>query len=214
MKKGVLLVICLFFMAGCSDISNDSIDTILNQGIHSNTTLANVYRTGYKYYLPNGMKTIRSQDFNEIVYTEKYPFYLYVDVVSYFNRVKELYEESEDYYYSSRLEYGDKFGYLQIKSLGNDKYFVEIMYNYAKIEVIVIEKDIKGCVAYAIAILDSVTYNDTVLGSLMGDNVLNSNELEYNIFETAKSESNYLEIVEQYDQYKKEDEVPDTDFIK
>jgi len=214
MKKGILLVICLFFMAGCSDITSHSIDEILNDGIQSNTTLANVYRTGYKYYLPNGMKTIHSKDFNEIVYTEKYPFYLYVDVVSYFNRVKVDYEESEDYYYSSRLVHGDKFGYLQVKSLENDKYFVEIMYNYAKIEVIVAEKDIKGSLAYAMAILDSVTYNDTVLGSLMGDNVLNSNELEYNIFETAKSESNYLEIVEQYDQYKKEDEVPDTDFIK
>lgn len=214
MKKGIILVACLFFMAGCSDISSESLDTILNQGMNSNVSLSNIYRTGYKYYLPNGMKTIHSNDYNEVVYTEKYPYYLYVDVVSYFNRVKATYEESDQFYFSKRLENGNKFGYVQIKSLENDKYFVEIMYNYAKIEVIVVEKDIKGSIAYAIALLDSVTYNDTVLGSLMGDNVLNSNELEYNIFETAKSESNYLEIVEQYDQYKEEDEVPDTDFIK
>ena len=214
MKKGLLLIICVFFLSGCSKIQNDSIETILSRGISSTVSLANVYRTGYKYYLPSGMKTINSHDYNEVVYNEKYPFYLYVDVVRYFNKVKEGYEENKDYYYSTKIANGNKFGYLQIKSLENGKYFVEIMYNYAKIEVIVAEKDIKGSVAYAIAILDSVTYNDTVLGSLMGDNVLNSNELEYNIFETAKSESNYLELVEQYDQYKDEDEVPDTDFIK
>ncbi len=48
----------------------------------------------------------------------------------------------------------------------------------------------------------------------MGDNILSSNELEFNIFETAKTESNYLEIVEQYDQYKDHEDVPDMDFIK
>ncbi len=214
MKKCLLLIVCCFFLAGCSSTFDESIDTLLKNGITSNVSITNIYRTGYKYYLPNGMKTIDSHDYNEVIYNEKYPFYLYVDVVSYFHRVRVDYEESDAFYYSKAIQYQDHFGYLQVKQLENDKYFIEIMYNYAKIEVIVTEKDIKGSIAYAIAILESVTYNDTVLGSLMGDNVLNSNELEYNIFETAKSESNYLEIVEQYDQYKNEDEVPDTDFIK
>lgn len=214
MRKAVLLVLCFFFLCGCSKIEKESLDSILASGMNHDVELSNVYRTGYKYYLPNGLKTINSHDYNEVVYSEKYPYYLYVDVVSYFNKVREEYVPNDDFYYSTVLSQGEKFGYLQVKSLENDKYFIEIMYNYAKIEVIVTEKDIKRSVAYAIAILDSVTYNDTVLGSLMGDNVLNSNELEYNIFETAKSESNYLEIVEQYDQYKNEDEVPDTDFIK
>lgn len=214
MKKCILLVFCFFFLVGCSSIQDESLDSILTEGMNSTVSLSNVNRTGYKYYLPNGMKSIDSHDYNEVVYSDKYPFYLYVDVVSYFHHVTGTYEESQDYYYSKALLKDNKFGYLQVKSLENNKYFIEIMYNYAKIEVIVAEKDIKRSVAYAIAILDSITYNDTVLGSLMGDNVLNSNELEYNIFETAKSESNYLEIVEQYDQYKENDEIPDTDFIK
>lgn len=213
MKKGILLVICLFFMAGCSDITSHSIDEILNDGIQSNTILANVYRTGYKYYLPNGMKTIQSKDFNEIVYTEKYPFYLYVDVVSYFNRVKVDYEESEDYYYSSRLVHGDKFGYLQVKSLENDKYFVEIMYNYAKIEVMVENDEIENTIAYAMTILSSISYHDEVLKNMMGENVLKSNELEHNIFESAETESEYLQIVEEYGQYEEEN-VVDPDFIR
>lgn len=214
MKKIALLCMLLLCLTGCSSIKEESLEEIVHSGMNSNVSITNVYRTGYKYYLPNGMKTINSKDYNEIIYNDKYPFYLYVDVVSYFNKVIATYEENKSYYASMALKQEDQFGYLQVKSLSNDKYFVEIMYNYAKIEVIVTEKDIKESVAYAMAILESVTYNDTVLGSLMGDNVLNSNELEYNIFETAKSESNYLEIVEQYDQYKDDDEVPDMDFIK
>ncbi|MCI8394755.1 MAG: hypothetical protein HFH86_04685 [Bacilli bacterium] len=214
MKKIILLLMFLFFFSGCSNLKEESLDSILNLGVTSNVAISNVNRTGYKYYLPKGIKNIDSKDYNEIIYSDKYPFYLYVDVVSYFNKVQEKYVEKNDFFYSKAIYYQDKYGYLQIHNILEDKYFVEIMYNYAKIEVIVTEKDIRETVAYAIAILESITYNDTVLGSLMGENVLNSNELEFNIFETAKSESNYLEFVEQYDQYKNNDEVPDMDFIK
>ena len=201
-------------LSGCTSVSQESLDHILATGMTSNINITNVYRTGYKYYLPKGMKNITSHDYNEVIHSDRYAYYLYVDVVSYFNKVREEYQENKDMYYSKALYKGNYFGYLQIKSLEDDKYFVEIMYNYAKIEVIVTEEDIKESLAYAIAILESITYNDTVLGSLMGDNVLNSNELEFNIFETAKSESNYLELVEQYDQYNDNDEVPDMYFIK
>ena len=214
MKKIMLLGLLVCLVSGCSSVQKESIDKILNDGMVSHVSITNVYRTGYKYYLPKGMKNISSQDYNEIIYSEKYPFYLYVDAVSYYNKVRMDYQKKSDYYYSAPLKFNEHFGYVQVKSLENNQYFVEIMYNYAKIEVIVTEEDIKESLAYAIAILESITYNDTVLGSLMGDNVLNSNELEFNIFETAKSESNYLELVDQYDQYNDNDEVPDMYFIK
>ena len=214
MKKILLLSLLLFCLTGCSSVQNETLENIVIQGMTSNVDITNVYRTGYKYYLPKGLKNITSHDYNEVIYSERYAYYLYVDVVSYFNKIREEYQEDSQYYFSKALYKGNQFGYLQIKSLEDDKYFIEIMYNYAKIEVIVTEKDIKKSVAYAMAILESVTYNDTVLGSLMGDNILSSNELEFNIFETAKTESNYLEIVEQYDQYKDHEDVFDMDFIK
>lgn len=214
MKKIFLILFMTLWISGCTKIQNQSLEEIADKGIHSSVKITNMNRTGYKYYLPNGMKAVTKKDYNEVICNDKYPFYLYVDVISYYNKVKANYEVNSKYYQSFALSNGDKFGYLQIKSLENKKYFIEIMYNYAKIEVIVTKRDIEESVAYAIAILDSVTYIDTVLGSLMGDNVLNSNELEYNIFDTAKTESNYLEIVEQYDQYNEKDKVPDMDFIK
>ena len=214
MKRIFLLCILVMLVTGCTSIKSSEISSIVNKTLSSVLNITNTNRNGYSYYLPRGISVKSTKSFNERLEDDLYQYYLYVDVVSYNNKTGFKYTKNNAAYFSSNLENNGKYGYIEINNYTNNQYLIEIMYNYAKIEVIVAEKDIKGSLAYAMAILDSVTYNDTVLGSLMGDNVLNSNELEYNIFETAKSESNYLEIVEQYDQYKKEDEVPDTDFIK
>ena len=134
--------------------------------------------------------------------------------IIYYNKIKEDYEEKEDVVYSQKIAHGDNFGYLEIKNTLNDKYFIEIMYNYAKIEVIVEKEDAKESIAYAMSILSSIKYQDTVLASLMDEDVLTSNETLHNIFETAQTESGYLEIVEEYGQYEEDNETVDPDFIR
>ena len=117
--------------------------------------------------------------------------------------------------YSKSLKNGDSFGYIEIKNTSNDKYFIEIMYNYAKIEVIVDEKEANVAIAYATSILSSIQYQDTVLEGLMGDDALSANEVEHNIFESADTESEYLEIVEEYGTYEEEsNSTVDPDFIR
>ena len=64
------------------------------------------------------------------------------------------------------------------------------------------------------SILSSINYQDTVLTSLMGEDILKSNEVQHNIFETAQTESGYLEIVEEYGQYEEKEEIVDPDFIR
>ena len=89
------------------------------------------------------------------------------------------------------------------------------MYNYAKIEVIVDEEEANVAIAYATSILSSIQYQDTVLEGLMGDDALSANEVEHNIFESADTESEYLEIVEEYGTYEEEsDSTVDPDFIR
>ena len=46
----------------------------------------------------------------------------------------------------------------------------------------------------------------------MGEDVLSTSEVEHNIFETAKTESDYLQIVEEYGVY--EEKEIDPDFIR
>lgn len=214
MKKVIILCIFIICLSGCTSTKEESLENILAYGMTSNVSITNVYRTGYKYYLPRGMKNITSQDYNEVIYSDQYAYYMYVDVVSYFNSVREEYEENEEYYYSKALFKGNLFGYLQIKSLEEDKYFVEIMYNYAKIEVIVDKENIPNILLYGMSILSSISYQDEVLANLMGEDALKANEVVYNIFESAETESEYLQIVEEYGQYEEKDEIVDPDFIR
>ena len=152
-------------------------------------------------------------DYNETLEDSSHKYYFYVDVVSYYNRVIENYEVNPEAYYSKVINYQDKYGYIEINKWKNGKYLLEIMYNYAKIEVIVEESFLKEAVSYAMVILASVKYNNNVLENIVGENVLTSKEIEFNIFETKKSESNFLKVSEE-DIYEDNDTVKDPDLVK
>ena len=215
MKRKIGCVLLLLFMcSGCTVIQSSSYEEILQEAVNKNTVTTNVSRVGYKYYLPKGMRLLEHEESNELLAHNEDVYYLYVDYISYYNKIKEDYEEKEDVVYSQKIAHGDNFGYLEIKNTLNDKYFIEIMYNYAKIEVIVEKEDAKESIAYAMSILSSIKYQDTVLASLMDEDVLTSNETLHNIFETAQTESGYLEIVEEYGQYEEDNETVDPDFIR
>ena len=192
MKK-ILIIICLLFITGCSDIRKQSYDDIINN-IATRANKDNVYRTGYSYYLPRGMQVADSTLYNESITDARYKYYLYVDIVSYYKKVTKDYTINNNALVSKKLEYDGKFGYVEVNLLKNDKYLVEIMYNYAKIEVIVDKSNLNEAMLSIINILKSVEYNDSIIANLMGDDVLNFSEEEFNIFNTKGSESNYLTV--------------------
>ena len=209
MKK-VLIIICLLFITGCSDIRKQSYDDIINN-IATRANKDNVYRTGYSYYLPRGMQVADSTLYNEAITDARYKYYLYVDIVSYYKKVTKDYSVSNNALVSKKLEYDGKFGYVEVNLLKNDKYLVEIMYNYAKIEVIVDKSKCKEAMLSIINILKSVEYNDSIIANLMGDDILNFNEEEFNIFNTKGSESNYLTVDNDYKE--EEEKIFDPDLI-
>ncbi len=213
-KKIIFLGLILCLASGCTTIKNSSYEQILEQAMSSNTNITNTARSGYKYYIPKGLRLLDEEGSNEILTDGNSIYYLYVDYISYYNKIKSSYEEKENVIYSKRLENGDLFGYIEIKNTQNNQYFIEIMYNYAKIEVIVAEEKVTDAIAYSMSILTSVQYQDTVLTSLMGEDVLSSNEVVHNIFETAQTESGYLEIVEEYGTYEETEDTVDPDFIR
>ncbi len=212
MKKIFLIVVLCILVCGCVDINKSSIDEILTDSLNSELKFYNTNRNGYKYYIPKGVKTLGKNDYNELLSDGTYKYYMYVDVLSYYNKVNFDYIKKTNVYYSNVLKNDDKFGYLEIKKMKNEKYLIEIMYNYAKIEVMVEESDINKTIANAISILSSVEYNDTILENLLGNNKLSFSNEEFNIFETAETESNYLNYVEKYDNYEN-DNNHDNDFI-
>ena len=153
MKKLFLLGFVLIFLSGCTSIENSSIGGILSDSINSRVDTTNVNRNGYRYYLPKGLFIKSSKEFNEIISDQKYLYYLYVDIVSYDSEVGFSYMVNQDAYYSANLVNQNKNGFIEINNYENDQYLIEIMYNYAKIEVVAYERDIKKVVAYAMSIL-------------------------------------------------------------
>ena len=140
-------------------------------------------------------------------------YYLYIDIISYLNKKESPYVINEKSLYSDSISHQNKSGYIEINEQ-KEKYLVEIMYNYAKIEVMVDEKDLKKSVSNAIIILSSIKYNDGILENLTKENVLSYSEENVDIFSTnGKEKSNFLEYVETYDA-DDENSVPDYDLIK
>ncbi len=219
MKKALLLLTLTFLLSGCMNLKESSYEDIIASALENKKmSFHNTTSQGYNYYLPRGLIVLEDQNNNITLKSEKYNLYLYVDLISYYNKIGNNYQVNSSSYYSQSILNNDKFGYVEINLRENDKYLIEIMYNYAKIEVIVNNKDIKEMLSYAISLLSSISYNDKIIENMIGEDILNYNENEYNIFETASSDVNL-----KYDQEELEEErekidanhsdVPDTDLI-
>ena len=207
MKK-IILILAVIILTGCTSIDNISYDEIISEIVSSKYEIYNENRSGYKYYTPCNISSNDTIDYNEILEDDSYRYYFYVDVVSYYNRVIESYEVDNNAFYSKAINYQDKFGYIEINEVSNNKYLLEIMYNYAKIEVIVDKYDLPKAISNSLIILSSVKYNSEILETIVGENILTSKEIEFNIFETKKTESNFLEV-EANNIYVEEENDPD-----
>ena len=212
MKKIVVLIMIIVLVSGCANIKNNDLDKLIDEVQNSKLNLSNRYRRGYKYYLPTGMYVKSTLDFNELIINENIKYYLYVDVVSYYNNIKNEYIINKEAYISKDISYNDIDGYLEVNQI-EDKYLIEIMYNYAKIELIVNNDDLKEGIINSFIILSTIRYNDDVIESIMGTDVLNFKEEKLSIFDIKGNESNFLEYIEKFDTYEEDAEIPDLDLI-
>lgn len=203
--KLFLLSTLIVLLSGCSlvYIDSESIDDIVNL-LGKKTNLKNVSLEGYSYFLPQGVNLKESIKANSVLYYNGYKMYLYADYLSYYHKVENKYNVSQNSYYSKKFTKNNIDGYLEINEI-NNKYFIEFMYNYCKIEGYVEKENLNKTLTNMAYILNSVKYNDKVLKSLIGEHYLNYNSETFNIYKANGSESsNYLDIAEQYDQGRKE----------
>ena len=212
MKKLLFIFITVFFITGCTQIKTKSYDEIVNSALTQKYKYVNIYREGYNYYIPKGLKVSLNTETSDIITDNKYNYYLYVDRISCHNKVANNYQIDRNAYYSNIYNYEDKSGYLEITGLQNNKYLIEIMYNYAKIEVIVDKDDINTSLGYAVTILSSIKYNDKVIANLLDKGDTDFKEEEYDIFSTVSNDSNVLKFKETYTE-EENDNIPDTDLI-
>lgn len=209
MKKIFLLLCLCILITGCTNINDSNIDDILNLTFNTKVNTLSVNRQGYRYYLPRGLSIKSSKKMNEVLTDQKYYYYFYIDTVSYSHKTEFNYNKNNNAYYSKSLEFDDKFGYIEINKYKNNRFLIEIMYNYAKIEVIVDETDINKVVSYAMVVLKSITYNDDVIKNNLNNSEFKSTEEKFNIFEIVGSE-NYIEFQEDEEI---EDGIKDPDYV-
>ena len=205
-KKIFILLIAILTLTGCTNLTNMSIDEVVDVMLENDTNLSNNVFEGYKYYIPKGLKLLEKDEYNASLKDEyNNTYYFYIDVVSYYNKEEIDYEVNKKAYFSKELNYNKKKGYLEITKIEDtDRYFIEYMYNYGKIEAFVKENEIKSAIINMSSILKSLEFNRTVLESLIGNNVLNYKEDTYDVMKpkgSTATKDTYLEYEERYGIY-------------
>lgn len=194
MKK-ILLLCCLLLLSGCSIVRIDTndVDNIVSVVLSKNNDLYNQIGKGYKYYIPRGVSYIDTNEYNDVLYSDGNYYYLYIDIVSYYYNVVKEYQENKDAYYSKIIDINGKKGYLEINKQPNDRYFIEFMYNYSKIEVEADYEDINNIILNTSYILSTVKFNDKVIKVILDEQFLVSEE-KYDIFTSKKETDDFLKL--------------------
>lgn len=212
-KKLLVVLISIIFLTGCTNINDFSYDDILNL-IGKNIKSTNVYRNGYKFYLPKGMN-LEDASFNyAIVSSLKSNYYVYFDLIAYNQNKLSTYEINPNAVYSKKILNNDIDGYMEINLQENNQYLIEIMYNYAKIEVMVDKDEINEVLINSINILNSIKYDSIVIEKLLKDDKLNYTEEIFDMFAKKKNNSNILNYSETTEDVSSgEIDIKDTDFL-
>ena len=214
-KKLWVFVFSILLISGCSinKIVDNRIPTTLNTILYSKNNLQNVFMNGYSFYLPKGLKIIDKSDYNLKINDKKNNYYLYIDTIAYYYHMPNTYEKKNDRYFSEIINNDGKIGYVDIVEYQN-KYFVVLMYNYAKIESYVNKDDFPEAFINMCNILSTVKYNSVIINDYVGKKGTTFQEEKFNIFDSEEEIDNFLMYEEEYGTYKEKIDVKkDNDII-
>ena len=199
--KRILTFLLIFLVTGCTvvRIDTNNMDTIVDVVLSKDNRLYNRVGKGYKYYVPRGVTYIDTDDLNDKLYSNGNYYYLYVDAISYYNNTKTDYKEKDDLYYSRKISTEDGFkwsGYIEIEKK-DDLYYVEFVYNHARIEATVSKDSLNDVILNSAYILSTIQFNSDVNSLMLDDEYFTNKEEKYEVF--AKNEENdnsKLQIIE------------------
>ena len=203
----------MLLLVGCTVVKIDSDEYIetINSVIEEGTEKSNTFALGFKYYLPMGTTIKNVTNFNQTIYTKDSNYYLYVDVSGYYHKIGNTYKRNKEAYFSEFIDINNLSGYLEINQY-NEKYFIEMVIENSKVEAFVEEENLIKSIIDITYILNSITFNDSIIETIIGDNQF-MKELEvFNIFEQKATDSKFMLFIEEYDRYDAEEgEFPDYD---
>lgn len=212
MKKYIIVIISLLFLTGCSNIYDMEYDTLINETLKKEKTKENTYLEGYKLYLPQHMSLIGDINSNNILYSYTDKYYLYVDLISYYNKKQNKYKiNHQSYEYSKEIDYDGKLGYVVVSKSNGGK-LVEVMYNYAKMEVVT--DDVPRAIANSLIVLKNISYNYKIIDSMIGSNALVYDSELFNLTGPSSNTENFLTYTEEYGVYEEDEKPVDEDVIE
>lgn len=196
--KRIITFLLLFLVSGCTVVRIDTsnLDTIVSVVLSKENTLYNRVGQGYKYYVPRGVTYIDTDDLNDKLYSNGNYYYLYVDAISYYNDKEEEYEEKDDVFYSRKISKEDGFdwsGYLEIEE-EDGLYYVEFVYNHAKIETVVSRGDLNDAILNSAYILSTIQFNSEVINLMLDEEYFTNREEKYEVFTQNDAKENVFEL--------------------
>ena len=92
-KSFFLLLLFMLLTTGCTvkQINKPNYASNIDDILNRKSKFTNVNAIGYQYYLPNGIVQKEVNDFNQKLNSKNNTYYLYVDLVSYYNKFKKNY---------------------------------------------------------------------------------------------------------------------------
>lgn len=211
MYKKILFICFIFLLAGCTNI-NDSKDYVsLVKNCFTSKSVTNDVSLGYKYYVPKGVEKIHDYDYNQVFLSNDCSIYLYVDIISYYYKKDLQYQKTGKEFYYETFQNGNKKGYIKIEQEGNT-YFVSIVYHYSKIEFYSDFNHLNKLITLSSVMLNSITYNDTVIEKVLEGNLGEFSEFTYEVKKPDGSSSNFSQYLEEYvqkEEQRKKEKLPD-----
>lgn len=212
MHKKLLLICLIFLLIGCKKIENDdNYITLINDCFNDNY-ITNKVSTGYKYYVPRGVKKVRDYDYNQVFLVDDSYMYLYVDIISYFYKREIKNVQTDDAYYYQPINYNENTGYIKIVQ-SEEIYYVTMLYHYSKIEVYTTKENLNKIVMLSSIILNSINYNDNVIEKVLDGDLGKFSEFTYEVEKPDGASNNFSQFLEEYvqkeEEVEKKEQLPD-----
>lgn len=197
-KKVILLVIIALILTGCTRIDSN-VDNIISATMMREIKSVNTVSTGYELYIPVGVMQLVDNEYNQKFKIRDTHVYLYVDTVSYYYKNSLNYKSDGNYnYYYKEITLNGKTGYVGINKLDDGSFFVEIVYNYSKIEFYTSSEDLPIVIADSLMIVNSIKYNDNLIKLELDNTTSDGRDVKYELDKPKDSESTFSQTLQEY----------------
>ena len=172
MKK-ILIILLLLTLTGCSIVRIDvsSIDNTVDVILSKKNTLYNEDGQGYKYYIPNGVTHIDTNDLMHTLYYNGEYLYLYVDIVSYYYKNDINYKKSNNSYFYKKINNGKQKGYVEVTQQDN-LYYVNFQ--------------------NASYILSTINYNKKLIKTMLDEEYFTNKTGKYDLYKTNEKTEKFV----------------------